>query len=294
MDYLAKKNAHPRDANIVFDEGPHIYTINGDSNFMSVTTWNHSHFPHFDADAVIDKMMASPKWPQSKYFGKTKEEIKAEWEETAELARNEGTKMHHNIECFYNGVDVPEDCKNTVEFMYFQEFVRDYPDLKPFRTEWMIYDEELKFAGSVDMVFQTPEGKLEIYDWKRSKEIKRYNPFQNGITECVKHLSDCNFYHYSLQLNTYKAILEKNYGVKIDGLYLICLHPNNENQSYIRIPCKDMTNEIRDLFEYRYNMLYNTNTNNNTNRNDDNGNVEFTVVNDIQYNSGNTINAQIL
>ena len=31
--YLAKKNPHPRDKCISFDEGPHIYTINGDSDF---------------------------------------------------------------------------------------------------------------------------------------------------------------------------------------------------------------------------------------------------------------------
>lgn len=255
MDYLATKNSHPRDANIVFDEGPHIYTINGDSNYMSVTTWNHSHFAHFDPDSVIDKMMDSKKWSQSKYFGKSREEIKTEWEETGRIAREEGTKMHYNIECFYNGVNVDEVGKNTPEFKFFEEFAKDYSHLSPFRTEWMIYDEELKFAGSVDMVFQTPNGTLEIYDWKRAKEIKMSNYFQKGITPCVRHLPDCNFYHYSLQLNTYKAILERNYGVKIDGLYLICLHPNNENNSYIRIPCQDMTNEIKCLFDYRKKML---------------------------------------
>ena len=41
VTYLAKKNSHPRDKSITFDEGPHIYTIDGDSDYMSVTTWNH-------------------------------------------------------------------------------------------------------------------------------------------------------------------------------------------------------------------------------------------------------------
>ena len=41
MDTLSKKNFHERDAHISFDEGPHIYTIDGDSDYMSVTTWNH-------------------------------------------------------------------------------------------------------------------------------------------------------------------------------------------------------------------------------------------------------------
>ena len=69
--YLANLNPHERDAHISFDEGPHIYTIDGDSGFMSVTTWNHSHFPHFNADKIIKKMMSSKNWAKSKYFGMT-------------------------------------------------------------------------------------------------------------------------------------------------------------------------------------------------------------------------------
>ena len=36
IEYLAKKNPHPRDSHITFDEGPHIYTIDGDSGFTSL------------------------------------------------------------------------------------------------------------------------------------------------------------------------------------------------------------------------------------------------------------------
>ena len=74
--YLQEKNSHSRDSHIVFDEGPHIYTIDGESNYTSVTTWNHSHFPHFDADKVIKNMMKSKKWPQSEYYGMKPFEIK--------------------------------------------------------------------------------------------------------------------------------------------------------------------------------------------------------------------------
>lgn len=256
MDTLEKLNAHPRDQYITFDEGPHIYTIKGNSDYTSVTTWNHMHFQHFDADLVIDKMMKGRNWnPGNKWYGKTKDEIKKAWEDLGTVASTEGTKMHYNIECYYNGVPVDEQGKNTTEFQYFLKFASDYSYLKPYRTEWMIYDEELKFAGSVDMLFKNADGTLEIYDWKRSKEIKMDNKYQSGITECVSHLPDCNFYHYSLQLNTYKAILEKNYGERISGLYLVCLHPNNPNNSYIRIQCADLSEEVKALFEYRKRML---------------------------------------
>ena len=57
--YLAKLNPHPRDDFITFDEGPHIYTIKGDSGFTSVTTFNHAHFENFDSDKIIKGMMKS-------------------------------------------------------------------------------------------------------------------------------------------------------------------------------------------------------------------------------------------
>ena len=59
-NYLENENKHERDNHITFDEGPHIYTIDGDSSFTSVTSWNHSHFEPFNSDKIIAKMMNSP------------------------------------------------------------------------------------------------------------------------------------------------------------------------------------------------------------------------------------------
>ena len=100
--YLSTKNPHPRDKDVIFDEGPHIYTVNGDSSYMSVTTFNHQHFKKFDADKVIKNMMSSKKWPNSIYYGKTPDEIKQIWETNRDEAASAGTKMHYDIECFYN------------------------------------------------------------------------------------------------------------------------------------------------------------------------------------------------
>ena len=247
-DYLAKKHPHPRDYQIVFDEGPHTYTINGDSNYTSVTTWNHSHFQHFDADRIIEKMTNSWKWPESKYYGMTPEEIKAQWEQNGKEAREAGTKMHYDIECYYNDQHPEND---SVEYQYFQNFVRDFPDLKPYRTEWTIWDEDLKIAGSIDMTFENENGTIEIYDWKRSKEIKMTNRWQSAETECISYIPDSNYWHYSLQLNTYKAILERKYDKKVEGMYLVCLHPDNENQNYQRIKVADLSPELELLIEKR-------------------------------------------
>ena len=226
--YLSNKNPHPRDENISFEEGPHIYTVCGNrGGYTSVTTWNHSHFAHFDADAIIDKMLKSKKMqdPSYKYYGKTKEQIKKMWDDKRDSSSTAGTKMHNDIEYYYNNEDVDND---SLEFSYFKNFVRDNPNLKPYRTEWMIYHEDMMLSGSVDMTFENSDGSLQIYDWKRCEEIKHEAEFnQFAKTPCIDHLPDTNFWHYALQLNMYKALLEKNYNIYIDELFIVCFHPNH-------------------------------------------------------------------
>ncbi|MEC9138542.1 MAG: PD-(D/E)XK nuclease family protein, partial [Candidatus Thermoplasmatota archaeon] len=248
--FLSKKNAHQRDAHISFDEGPHIYTIDGDSDYMSVTSWNSTHFPKFDADSVISKMMDSPRWPQSPYFGMTREEIKMKWKNDGNEASVAGTNMHYNIECFYNGIDVEDD--GSLEWKYFREFNEAVgKNLTPYRTEWMVWDKELRLAGSVDMLFENPDGTLQIYDWKRSKKVVKENKWASAIVDCISHLPDANFWKYSLQLNTYKWILEKNYDKKISNMFLVWLHPNNSGNSYLRYEVDSLPKEMEDLVKLR-------------------------------------------
>ena len=81
------------------------------------------------------------------------------------------------------------------------------------------------------------------------------NRFQSSITPCIDHLPDTNYWHYSLQLNTYKYMLEKNYGEKVVGMYLVCLHPNNANKSYIRLKVPHLKQELKDLMKLRKSMV---------------------------------------
>jgi ATP-dependent exoDNAse (exonuclease V) beta subunit len=250
--FLANKNPHPRDASISFEEGPHIYTVMGErGTYTSVTTWNHKHFPKFDQDAILDSIMNNKKKndPTYKYYNMTRQDILASWCKNRDTAANSGTDMHYDIECFYNEQEVKND---SIEYQYFQEFVRDFPELKAYRTEWMVYYEELKMSGSIDMIFENPDGTLQIYDWKRCQEIVHENAWgKTAITPCIGHLPDTNFWHYTLQLNIYKKILEDKYDKKVTDLYLVCLHPNNWNKTYQRIQVPIIEREIVDLFALR-------------------------------------------
>lgn len=255
MDFLAVKNKHERDEHISFEAGPHLYTIKGLDKraFISVTTWNHSHFAVFDADRIITNMMQGKGWIKSKYYGKSREEIKAGWDIGRDEAAGAGTNMHYQIECYYN-TGVHNSNNDSIEYAYFKNFINACPNLKPYRTEWMIYHEELCLAGSIDMVYENPDGTLMIYDWKRAKDIKKTDGFAKyALTDCINHIPDTNFWHYTLQLNTYKAILEEKYGKMVTKLALVCLHPSKKNFEVITVPV--LKEEMKALFALRREQL---------------------------------------
>ena len=52
-----------------------------------------------------------------------------------------------------------------------------------------------------------------------------------------------------LQLNIYKYILEKNYMKAISSLYLVKLHPDQQNYEVIRIP--DLTTEVNLMIKQK-------------------------------------------
>ena len=275
---LEVRNPHPRDAHIHFEEGPHKYTIQGingvtaDTEFTSVTTFVHGHFEHFNAKEVIAAMMGNTKkWndpvANAKYYGKTAEEIEEMWSKAGRDAAAKGTEMHYKIECFYNDVAADTDDTDTAppELQYFKNFhnefvAREEPTLRPYRTEWTVFHEEAQIAGSIDMVYEvvtresrrrgTDPPPLAIYDWKRCRDIVKTNRGNKFATHpAIEHLPDTNYWHYALQLNIYKYILQTKYDKTVTDLYLVVLHP--EAQNYQRVKLPDLQAEVAELFEER-------------------------------------------
>ena len=253
MSYLlAKKNEHNRDKNIKFREKGHEYTViwegnkGGDKTFMSTTTFVHQFINEFNSDEIINNIMNSKNWNSSnKYWGMSVQEIKDLWSKNGKKSAEAGTSLHFDIECVYNGLEVKN---NSKEFAMFCRFAQDHKYLEPYRTEWLIYDEDFKITGSVDMVFRDGD-VIDIYDWKRCKSIDKTG-FNKYLTNpIIDHLPDSKFWHYSLQLNIYCNILERKYGMKVRDLYLIQLHPDND--SYIKIKCANLKNEVQMLLEER-------------------------------------------
>lgn len=271
---LSELNKHPRDANIQFYEEDHKYIILSEPGikYTSVTTWNHEHFPKFNADEIIDNMIKSKGWKEGhKYWGLTADQIKSQWNTNRDNVAGAGTDLHYEIECFNNNPHLPGEYTNkelydiyirenngykSIEWEYFINFVKDHPHLKPYRTEWTVWHEDVKISGSIDMIYENPDGTLSIYDWKRAKLITRINNFNKfALPPQICHLPDSNFWHYALQLNTYKAIIEQKYGKKVTDLFLVRLHPDAEEKNYELIKLPDLSTEISDLFLERRKQL---------------------------------------
>ena len=247
---LEQAHPHPRDQSITFEAGPHVYTINGDSDYTSVTTWLHSHFEKFNAEAVASRIVERGAKPGSKYHGMTKAQILCAWRENGRQASEAGTALHENIERFYNGEEVDALAAAAPDYKLFEMFKVAHASLRAYRSEWMIWDAELRLAGSIDMLFENADGSLSIYDWKRCKDIQtssRWNKFAHAA--CISHIPDTNFWHYALQLNVYAALLEKNYGKTVKDLRLVILHPNQAHHRVMAVP--RLRDDVAALFAER-------------------------------------------
>jgi hypothetical protein len=123
--------------------------------------------------------------PTNKYYNMTKEEIKQQWANKAKTSSESGTNTHYNIECYYNEIPVDDE---SIEFKYFMDYVNNFPNLKPYRTEWLIYDEELKITGSIDMVYENDDGTLTIRNNTVYKTHSRHKLFSLFVT--IKYISN--------------------------------------------------------------------------------------------------------
>ena len=101
QNVLSARNSHNRDSNIQFFEVGHKYEILNEPGvkYTSVTTWNHSLFPEFDADNIITNMMKGKGWKEGhKYWGLNAEQIKSLWNSNRDSVAGAGTDLHFEIE----------------------------------------------------------------------------------------------------------------------------------------------------------------------------------------------------
>ena len=254
---LSKKNKHEFDSHIKFKKEGHKYWINDDcTDLVSATTFIKQFTRTFDSDSVIKNIINNYKYnnePSYIYYKMKPEDIKKLWDNEGNQSSNNGTQLHEDIELFYN--EEPHD-NSSIEFQYFLNFHEEHKnELTIYRTEFLIFSEIFKITGSIDSLFVNSDGTYTICDWKRSKKIKFDSYNEETMKKPFENLLNCNYVHYSLQLNLYRVILEKFYKFKIRDMFLIVCHPDNENDNYLKINVDRMEEEGELLLCFRKNEL---------------------------------------
>lgn len=239
---------HVRDKRITFDEPTHTYYIDSIKVKQSVTEFISQFFKEFDSEKVIEKWYSY--WQtneNSKYFGMAKEEISVYWKQVGEESRDRGTQLHKLIEEYETTNEISHSMKNLVEFEQYIHFKEEFSNLEILKNEYVIFDEELGVAGTVDCIAKdTQRDELYIFDWKRVKEIKETS--QDNALYPLEHLANTNYWKYALQLNMYKYMLEKWYNISINGLYIVQFHEELDNFNVVKVV--NMEYEINKILKY--------------------------------------------
>lgn len=213
-----------------FNEKKHEYTYNKEK-FISVTELISKYFDEFNPKEVARKLSKIPKNKQEKkgvrYFLKL-------WKSQQE----EGTLVHKELELI-SQLDMGQTyswshLKTLQGAKALQAIHEEYPDRYKLLSEYRICSPEFKVAGTIDLLQLFSDGTGIIYDYKTNQKLNKDSYKGKMGKGFCKDIPDSNYWHYVLQLNIYKYILEYNYDIKIRKIYIIHLMDNN--YEFIELP----------------------------------------------------------
>lgn len=251
---------------IRFDEAEHKYYLNDLQMEISVTGLVHEYFEKFDGQKIARLMLRGKNfWTDEDKYGKywdlvaeleEQEAVRAivnMWADGGAEASSAGTTMHQAIEDhFVLGKSLPD----TKECRMFSNFEKHMTSLgyEPHEFEQIVWCAAASLAGSVDAQFINPDTQeIWLVDWKRSKEIKTTAYRGKKGFGPMSDKEDCNFEHYSLQLNIYKYMLVNFFGKNITRMSLVILHPNQDD--YLLLDVTDNQRAVEQIMQARINRI---------------------------------------
>lgn len=247
MQTFKDAGQYEQDAHIDFEPEEHIYIRDGRERLLPVSTLIAYFFEAFDALTAAERSASRNQT--------SVEETLDKWDKIGKMASEVGTFVHAQTENYFQhghfDTDYPftfngetEHISVAREKQQFMDFIRDY-HIEPYRQEWPVYDEELNIAGTIDLICKEANATFTIYDWKRSGKVVNaqgqpiveafgYKMSFNGI-----RLPDTAFYHYCIQQNLYRYMLESHYGIKIKAMNLVVLCPEYPTYFVAEVPKMD-------------------------------------------------------
>lgn len=247
---------HPRDADVRFDDSlrpdgtrKHDYYVKDKRYPGSVTGFIESLFPPFEEDEISESIATRSFRTGHKYEGLKAKGLRELWKKAAD----DGTDMHENYERFYIGKPYYVD---TVEAKMFLSWFWDYPELVPIASEMRVYEEDLLWIGTIDMVVaiwvRGVGWVIVLYDWKRSLLIFR-DFGEKGTAAATMNRPNTKYEHYYTQLHIYAAIFRRKYGIEIVEANLMVTHPTQTR--YLRVKFDISRDYMNELVAHRMRQL---------------------------------------
>lgn len=244
---------------IIYYDEPHKYYVR-DEQYISVTTIIHKYQELFDEDY----------WSEFKAneHGLTKEEVLRAWKFINRKGTMKGSIIHDYVENLLLNKIFKYPKNDILKEFGFDPILKEYEITKnhvnkfyedsknkliPVKTELVVYDKISKIAGMLDILFYNVKaGEFQIWDNKTNKKLDLENKDQRLKGE-LSLLEDCDLEIYSLQLQLYKRIIERNTSLKLGDSYIIWFSHNNDNYQVIK--CKDRSYYVDLIIENRIKEL---------------------------------------
>ena len=249
---------------ITFEEDSHRYLIDGKySNSPSVTRLLHRFKKPFELDTIAACVARRQKVPT--------DVIKEEWRLNNLYSTTIGSMLHKYIEGTYinehlefkppfGALGPEEKAKIRKNFpvlvKQFKAFYEASKHLKCLKSEIIVGDlDDTRICGTSDMLVQNKKtGKLEIIDFKTNKKMEAKGKHGNLLYP-FDDTSACELAEYTIQLNTYKYIVEKLTDLKIDGLKLVWFNINNPSHKVFEL--EHIQDKISQMFDrYKAESLF--------------------------------------
>lgn len=257
---------------IYFEEGPHTYTDSVGTEYTSVTTFCGQFQAEKDWDAIAKKsaLKACKKdikglddKEKEKILSEKAKELRKTWKKSGDYATTLGTEVHAVMEYLWQNKDY---AGNKDKMALFPGMLEDFEYRKnkckelfnsmkkmyvPIKNEFIVYDKDWKLCGTIDFLcWNKIKGCYAILDWKTSKEFTRSNFYHEKLKAPFSAYDACNTVEYSIQLSTYKAILEKHCpDIKIGELVLIQLPKEGTEPDVFK--CFDFSDTLTKYLDNR-------------------------------------------
>lgn len=197
---------------LLFDEPTHVYTLRREGF----------------SDVILPSVTQIMEPLSSKTYGGISEQI-------LDTAADRGTRLHRAVEfqLKYGFRNVDEDCAGYFDGV--MKFFSDHPDWKPIHSEYRFYHKAFGYAGTCDLLFDTPDG-IVLVDLKTTAQAHtgmwgvQLAAYHNGLesychtlkisaTKVLQTFNDGNYVFHSIKENF--------------PVFLACLQIHNFNESKI-------------------------------------------------------------